>query len=98
MFSAHTVIGEGSVTSLSVCGCTLHCTGPTPHAKQLRIRLLLPDAPDSLAVETADVCWINGSLVGLRFRDLKRTADLRLHGFVWDRMLERLKELAGPSR
>jgi hypothetical protein len=98
MFADHTMIGEGSVTSLSVCGCTLQCTGTVPDAKRLRLRLLLPDEPDSLPVDRAEVCWVSGSRLGLRFEDVERKASLRLHGFVWDRMLERLHALVGSSR
>jgi hypothetical protein len=37
------------------------------------------------------VRWVNGTRLGLQFQELERKVDLRLHGFVWDRMLERLQ-------
>lgn len=91
MFSDHGTIGEGKVTNLSVFGCTIECTSAVPDKTTLLVRLLLPDRKESLAVEQAEVRWVQGNRVGLQFGKLERDADLRLHIFVWDRMLERLQ-------
>lgn len=93
MFSDTAVIGEGKVTNLTVFGCAMECTGPIPEGTTLLLRLLLPDHTQSLAIEGAEVRWVQGNRVGIQFHKLERTAELRLHGFVWDRMLERLRTL-----
>ena len=93
MFSDAATIGEGKVTNLSVFGCTMECMGAVPNQTTLLVRLLLPDRKESLAIEQAEVRWIQGNRVGLQFGKLERAADLRLHTFVWDRMLERLHTL-----
>ena len=93
MFSDQATIGEGTVTNLSVFGCTIECTGAIPDNTTLLVRLLLPDRKESLAIEQAEVRWVKGNRVGLQFGKLGRDADLRLHIFVWDRMLERLATL-----
>ena len=93
MFSDQTTIGEGTVSNLSVFGCTIECTGPVPDKASLLVRLFLPDRKESLAIEQADVRWVKGNRVGLQFGKLEREADLRLHTFVWDRMIERLRTL-----
>lgn len=93
MFSDTTTIGEGKVTNLSVFGCTIECTGAVPDQTTLLVRLLLPDQPESLPIEQAEVRWVKGNQVGLQFGKLERMADLRLHNFVWDRLLDRLQEL-----
>lgn len=93
MYSDRATIGEGTVTNLSVLGCMIECAGAVPDQTTLLIRLLLPDQKESLAIEQADVRWVKGNRVGLQFRTLERTADLRLHMFVWDRMLDRLQGL-----
>ena len=36
---------------------------------------------------------ISGGGIGVQFRKMERAANLRLHGFVWDRMLERLETI-----
>jgi hypothetical protein len=93
MFSDAATIGEGTITNLSVFGCTMECADAVPMMKQLLIRLILPDQKESLPIDRAEVRWVKGKLVGLQFNKLERTADLRLHGFVWDRMLERLQTI-----
>lgn len=97
MFSDRSTIGEGTVTNLSVFGCTLECERIVPAQTSLQVRLILPDQGESLAIDLAEVRWMRGNQVGLQFNKLERTADLRLHGFVWDRMLERLREIKQPD-
>jgi hypothetical protein len=94
MFSDRTMIGEATVTSLSVFGCTLQCRGAVPTNRRLLLRLILPDRRESLPINVAEVRWVKDHHMGLQFHQLEREADLRLHGFVWDRMLERLQALA----
>ena len=93
MFSDAEMIGEGKVTDLSVFGCSIECTGTIPETTTLAVRLLLPDQEDSLPIEQAEVRWVQGNRVGIQFGKVDRAANLRLHLFVWDRMLERLQTL-----
>ncbi|MBH0190582.1 MAG: PilZ domain-containing protein [Nitrospira sp.] len=93
MFSDAATIGEGLVTNLSVFGCTIECADTVPKKTTLLLRLLLPDQKKSLPIEQAEVRWVRGKQVGLRFGHLERAANLRLHLFVWDRMIERLQSL-----
>ncbi len=93
MFSDAATIGEGFVTNLSVFGCTIECAGTVPEKTTLLLRLILPDQKESLPIEQAEVRWVRGQQVGLRFGHLERAANLRLHLFVWDRMVERLQSL-----
>ena len=93
MFSDTANIREGKVTNLSVFGCTIECAGAVPDNTTLLVRLLLPDQKESLAIEQAEVRWVKGNRLGLRFGKLERTADLRLHMFVWGRLVDRLQDL-----
>ena len=93
MFSDAATIGEGLVTNLSVFGCTIVCSDTLPEQTTLLLRLILPDQKESLPIEQAEVRWVKGKQVGLRFGQLERAANLRLHLFVWDRMIERLQSL-----
>jgi hypothetical protein len=93
MFSDAATIGEGLVTNLSVFGCTIDCADTVPEKTTLLLRLILPDQKESLPIEQAEVRWVRGQQVGLRFGQLERAANLRLHLFVWDRMIERLQSL-----
>ena len=93
MFSDTAVIGEGKVTNLTVFGCAIECANSVPEGTTLLLRLLLPDHAQSLAIEDAEVRWVQGNRLGIQFNKLERTAELRLHSFVWDRMLDRLRTL-----
>lgn len=93
MFSDTATIGEGKVTNLSVFGCTIECADAVPKQTDLLVRLILPDQKDSLPIESAEVKWVKDNKVGLQFNKLERNANLRLHGFVWDRMLDRLRSI-----
>jgi hypothetical protein len=93
MFAAPMTIGEGTITNLSVFGCTIECVSTPPEVNTLLLRLILPDQRESLPIEGAEVLWMKEKHIGVQFTKVARAADLRLHGFVWDRMLERLRLL-----
>jgi hypothetical protein len=93
MFSTAMEIGEGTITNLSVFGCTIECTCALPEKTNLIVRLILPDQKESLPIDGAEVRWVKNKQVGLPFTKLERTANLLLHGFVWDRMLKRLQSI-----
>lgn len=93
MFAAPMTIGEGTITNLSVFGCTIECVSTPPEVNHLLLRLILPDQRESLPIEGAEVLWMKEKHIGVQFTKVERAADLRLHGFVWDRMLERLRML-----
>ena len=94
MFSDAEMIAEGKVVNLTVFGCTIECTNTVPEKTTLQVRLILPDQTQSLPVDEAEVRWVQGNRIGLQFHKVGRAADFRLHGFVWDRMLERLRTIA----
>lgn len=93
MFSDAETIAEGKVMNLTVFGCAIECTGAIPERTTLRVRLILPDQTQSLSVEEAEIRWVQGNRMGIQFHKVARAADFRLHGFVWDRMLERLQAI-----
>lgn len=93
MFSAPDMIAEGKIVNLTVFGCTIECTDALPKGASLRVRLMLPDQTQSLPVEEAEVRWVQGNRMGVQFHKVERAADFRLHGFVWDRMIERFRTI-----
>lgn len=93
MLADSQTISEGTVTNLTVFGCAIECAEAFPKGRELRIRLILPDQAHSLPVEEAEVRWVQGTRMGLQFHKVERAADFRLHGFVWDRMVERFRTI-----
>ena len=93
MYCVVATVGEGTVTNLSALGCTLETTQPLEEDRSLALRLLLPDKPESLPIQLGQVRWVKGHRAGIEFTQVDRTANLRLHSFVWDQMVERIHML-----
>jgi hypothetical protein len=93
MYCVGSKVGEGTVTNLSALGCTLETDEPLQEDCRLALRLLLPDKLESLPIEVGQVRWVNGQVAGIEFLQVDRTANLRLHSFVWDKMVERIQSI-----
>lgn len=97
LFSDKAQVGEGKVTNLSVFGCTIETDTPLPPEQSIAMRLILPDKTESLPIDVAEVRWVKDNQVGVKFVQVERAANVRLHGFVWDRMLERFEKVLASS-
>jgi c-di-GMP-binding flagellar brake protein YcgR len=93
MYCLKSTVGEGTITDLSAMGCSIETDEPLSATQQLALRLLLPDKPDSLPIDAAEVKWVRGTRAGVEFLHIEREANLRLHSFVWDKMIERIQLL-----
>jgi hypothetical protein len=90
MYCVMSTVGEGTITNLSAVGCTIETDQPLPAEQNVALRLLLPDQQESLPIDLAHVRWANGKQAGIEFVQVEPTANLRLHGFVWDQMVQRV--------
>jgi hypothetical protein len=90
MYCVMSTVGEGTITNLSAVGCTIETDRPMLADQDVALRLLLPDQQDSLPIELAHVRWAKGKQAGIEFVQVEPTANLRLHGFVWDQMVRRV--------
>jgi PilZ domain len=93
MYCLVSMVGEGTITNLSAVGCTIETDEPLPEDQRVALRLLLPDRLESLPIDDAQVRWVNGTRAGVEFLQVQREANLRLHGFVWDQMIERIQTI-----
>jgi hypothetical protein len=93
MYCVTSTVGEGKITNLSAVGCALTTDEPLHQNQQVALRLLLPDKPESLPIDAAEVKWVQGTSAGIEFVQVERGANLRLHSFVWDKMIERIHVL-----
>ncbi|TMQ26357.1 MAG: PilZ domain-containing protein [Nitrospirae bacterium] len=90
MYCVMSTAGEGTITNLSAVGCTIETDRPLLAEQDVALRLLLPDQRESLPIDEAQVRWVHGNLAGIEFVQVEPTANLRLHGFVWDQMVQRV--------
>ncbi|HEY6084601.1 MAG TPA: PilZ domain-containing protein [Nitrospira sp.] len=93
MYCIVSTVGEGMITNLSALGCTIETSEPLPMDRGVALRLLLPDRHESLPIKLAHIRWVKGNRAGIEFTQMDRTANLRLHSFVWDRMVERIQTI-----
>ena len=93
MYCVTSTVGEGTITNLSAVGCSIETDEPLLEHQEVALRLLLPDRTESLAIDAAKVKWVTGTRAGVEFVQVEREANLRLHSFVWDKMIERIQLL-----
>ena len=93
MYCMASTVGEGMITNLSAVGCTLETDQELSEDQSVALRLILPDKLESLPIETAHIRWVKGNRAGVEFIQVDREANLRLHGFVWDKMVERIQTI-----
>lgn len=89
MYCVTSTVGEGTIRNLSAMGCTIEADQPLLVGQNVALRLMLPDQHESLPIDEAHVRWVHGNLAGIEFVEVERTANLRLHGFIWDGMVKR---------
>ena len=93
MYCVTSTVGEGKITNLSAVGCTIETDQPLLADQNVALRLMLPDQGESLPIDEAQVRWVHGNLAGIEFIEVERAANLRLHGFVWDGMVQRFHSI-----
>jgi PilZ domain-containing protein len=93
MYCMTSTVGEGKISNLSAVGCSLETDEPLSENQQVALRLLLPDKTESLPIDAAEVRWVQGTRAGIEFVQIDREANLRLHTFVWDKMVERIQSI-----
>ena len=93
MYCAMSTVGEGTITNLSAVGCTIETGQPLLADQNVALRLLFPDQRDSLPIDEAQVRWAHGTQSGIEFIQVERTANIRLHGLVWDGMVQRFHSI-----
>src|SRR5262245_29718794 len=93
MYCVVTEVGEGLITNLSALCCAIETAGPLALDQSLALRLLLPDLKELLPIESGLVRWVRGNRAGIEFTEIDRTANLRLHSFVWDKMVQLIQEI-----
>lgn len=61
------ILGEGSVTNLSVSGCGIKSPTKVHRGTYLELRLLAPGRETPIPIELARVRWAMGACLGLEF-------------------------------
>lgn len=83
-FAGKFLAGQGTITNLSVGGCSID-SPVTPGAQTVvGLKIQLPDSPWPLEVEQAVVRWVRGTTFGLEFQALSEADTTRLQQLLYD--------------
>jgi hypothetical protein len=93
MYCVLSAVGEGKIINLSAVGCAIETDQPPLEGQNVALRLMLPDQHESLPIDKAHVRWVHGNLAGVEFVEVECAANLRLHNFVWDGMVQRFHSI-----
>ncbi|MFO0707742.1 MAG: PilZ domain-containing protein [Nitrospira sp.] len=83
-FAGELLAGRGTVTNLSLGGCSIESTMPIPPRSTVGLKIALPDSPWPLEVERAVVRWVRGNRFGLEFDSLSESETTRLQQLIQD--------------
>lgn len=83
-FAGETLAGQGTITNLSVGGCSIESTIPLPAQTVVGLNIQLPDSQWPLKVDRAVVRWVRGHTFGLEFQGLSEPDTTRLQQFLQD--------------
>lgn len=82
IFAADDLVGEGTVSDVSVPGCSIVSNKVVEPGAYLEMKVLMPDNAPSLRVELAKIRWRQGHRFGVEFIRMPGVDQLRLGRLV----------------
>lgn len=83
-FAGDTLAGQGTITNLSVGGCSIESKITLPAQSVVGLQIQLPDSRWPLEVKEAVVRWVRGNTFGLEFQLLSEPDTTRLQQLLQD--------------
>ncbi len=83
-FAGETLAGQGTITNLSVGGCSIESKIPLPAQSVVGLQIQLPDSRWPLEISQAVVRWVRGNMFGLEFQTLSDPDATRLQQLLYD--------------
>jgi hypothetical protein len=83
-FAGETLAGQGTITNLSVGGCSIESKIPLPAQSMVGLQIQLPDSHWPLEITEAIVRWVRGNTFGLEFQTLSEPDAARLQQLLFD--------------
>lgn len=83
-FAGDCLAGQGTITNLSVGGCSIESKITLTAQSVVGLKIQLPDSPWPLEVERAVVRWARGNSFGLEFEALSKADTTRLQQLLQD--------------
>jgi PilZ domain len=81
-FSGEQFAGRGTITNLSVGGCSIESKVILTAKSSLAIHIQLPDSRQPLQIDRAVVRWARGNTFGVEFERISQDDTDRLHQLI----------------
>lgn len=79
IFGGAPFVGEGTISDLSLTGCSVSCDRAVLIGSYIRLSVLLPDPTASLFIELGKVRWVKKRTFGVEFIRLATLTRQRLN-------------------
>jgi hypothetical protein len=93
IFACDSFVGEGTVTNVSVPGCSVVSERTVELGSYLEMKVLLPDDAPSLCVQLAKIRWRKGRRFGVEFIRMPGVDQVRL-----GRLIKRHRAVISSAR
>lgn len=97
IFGGAPFVGEGTVTDLSLTGCSVACERTVLAGSYVKLSLILPDPTLSLFIELGKIRWVRDNAFGIEFIRLPTLSRHRLDRVVWQQLTALLERRAGTD-
>lgn len=97
-FAGEQLAGQGTVTNLSVSGCSIESKMTLTPRSTVGLHIQLPDSQWPLRVQGAIVRWARGNTFGLEFETISEAETTRLQQLIYDLEQGPLVMMQHPAR
>ena len=95
VFGGAPFVGEGTLTNLSMMGCSVMCDREVLCGSAVRVSVLLPNQPRALSIDLGTIKWVQGHQFGVEFLRLPIEARQRLNSTLRNELIGFLKGRSG---
>lgn len=97
IFGGAPFVAEGTVTDLSLTGCSIVCERTVLTDSYVKLSVILPDPTLSLFIELGKIRWVHHNAFGIEFIRLPTISRHRLDRVVWQELTALLARRAGTD-
>lgn len=97
IFGGAPFVGEGTVSDLSLTGCSIVCDQAVLADSYVKLSVILPDPTMSLFIELGKIRWVREQTFGVEFIRLPTITRDRLDRVVWEQLTVLLETRTTPT-
>jgi hypothetical protein len=95
IFGGAPFVGEGTLSNLSLMGCSVMCDREVLCGSDVRVSVLLPNQTPALSIDLGTIKWVQGNQFGVEFLRLPLEARQRLNRTLRIELIQLLKTRSG---